>query len=76
MAPLAEPPASLWLSSRYRRARGSRGDLLGDCPLGGSVAGGSFHEHAGFEAGAGTDQGDEVGALTARQRVWAGSISL
>ena len=37
---------------------------------------GSFDELAVDERGAGADERDQVGALTARQRSWAASISL
>ena len=37
---------------------------------------GAFDEFAVVESGAGADERDEVGALTARQRDWAASISL
>jgi len=40
------------------------------------LLGGSFDEFSGCEDGAGADEGDEVRALTARQRAWAASISL
>lgn len=38
--------------------------------------GGWFEEFAFVEDGAGTDQGDQVGALTARHWAWAASMSL
>lgn len=37
---------------------------------------GTLDELAGFEAGAGADEGHEVGALAARHRDWADSMSL
>ena len=44
--------------------------------MGGLEYGVAFNEFAAFEAGPGADERDEWGALTARQRSWAASISL
>jgi hypothetical protein len=49
-------------------------DLLGSFRLG--AFGGPFSELAVDEGRSGANQADEVGALTARQRSWADSMSL
>ena len=50
------------------------GDLLGCCGWG--VVVGSFDNFAGLEHRAGADEATRWGALTARQRSWAASMSL
>lgn len=57
------------------------GGRLGGCfgglgSVGGGGGAGAFDELAVAELGAGADEGDQVGALTARQRAWAAWMSL